>query len=67
MVKHNLKSQQQQQKESRGSTIYLLQKHKLNHRNYFELEINMRNFVPDTKHDVHMYAKFGGLSFYAFL
>jgi hypothetical protein len=27
----------------------------------------MIHFVKSTKHDVHMYAKFGGLSFYRFL
>jgi hypothetical protein len=49
------------------STIYLLQKEILNHRNYFEQEINMINFVQATENDVHMYAKFGYLTFYAFL
>jgi hypothetical protein len=29
--------------------IYLLQKQKLNHRNYFEQEINMYNFVQATE------------------
>jgi hypothetical protein len=27
----------------------------------------MVNFVHDTKHDVHMYVKFGHLTFYGFL
>jgi hypothetical protein len=27
----------------------------------------MDNFVQATEYDVHMYAKFGGLTFYAFL
>jgi hypothetical protein len=27
----------------------------------------MGNFVEATVHDVHLYAKFGGLSFYGFL
>jgi hypothetical protein len=40
------------------SIIYLLQEHKLNHRNYSEQEINMRNFVQANEYDVHMYAKF---------
>jgi hypothetical protein len=38
--------------------IYLLQEQKLNHRNYYEQEINMRNFVQATK--------FGYFTFYAF-
>jgi hypothetical protein len=49
------------------STIYLLQEHKLKHRNYFEQEINMGNFVQAKEYDVHMYASFGGLAFYGFL
>jgi hypothetical protein len=47
--------------------IYSLQKQKLNHKQYSEQKINMGNFVQTTKHDVHMYAKFGGLAFYGFL
>jgi hypothetical protein len=35
----------------------------LNHRNYFVQEINMRNFVYSTEYDMHIYAKFGSLSF----
>jgi hypothetical protein len=46
------------------TTIYLLQEQKLNHRNYSEWEINMDNFIQDTEHDVHMYEKFGDLTFY---
>jgi hypothetical protein len=49
------------------TTIYLLQEQKLNHRNYSEWETNMDNFVQDTEHDVHMYEKFGDLTFYDFL
>jgi hypothetical protein len=45
------------------TTICLMQEQKLNYINYSELEINMRNFVQATDHDVHMYAKFGGLVF----
>jgi hypothetical protein len=37
--------------------IYLLQEHKLNHRNYSKQKINMSNFVLATENDVHMYAK----------
>jgi hypothetical protein len=36
--------------------IYLLQQHKLNYRNYSEQEINIRNFIQATEHDIHMYA-----------
>jgi hypothetical protein len=39
------------------TTIYLLQEHKLNHRNYSKQEINMSDFVQFTEHDMHMYAK----------
>jgi hypothetical protein len=46
------------------TTIYLLQEQKLNHRNYSEWETNMDSFVQDTEHDVHMYEKFGDLTFY---
>jgi hypothetical protein len=49
------------------STIYLLQEHELNHRNYPEQELNMVKFLHETEHDVHMYAKFGHLTFYGFL
>jgi hypothetical protein len=35
--------------------IYYLQEQKLNHNNYSDQEINMRNFVQATEHDVHMY------------
>jgi hypothetical protein len=49
------------------SKIYLLQEQKLNHRNYSEQELNMRFFLQDNDHDVHMYAKFGGLTFYVIL
>jgi hypothetical protein len=38
--------------------IYLLYKLKLNHENYSEQELNMRNFVQTNEYDVHMYAKF---------
>jgi hypothetical protein len=49
------------------TTIYVLQKQKLSHRNYSEQKINMSNFVQATKHDVHIYAKFGGLTSYELL
>jgi hypothetical protein len=49
------------------STIYLLQKEILNHRNYFEQEINMTNFVQATENYLHMYARFECLDVYEFL
>jgi hypothetical protein len=49
------------------TTTYLLQEQKLNHRNYPGYEIKVINFVQATGHDVHMYAKFGGLTIYEFL
>jgi hypothetical protein len=49
------------------STIYLLQEQKLNHKNYSEQELNMVNFIHANDNDLHMYTKFGGLSFHAFL
>jgi hypothetical protein len=49
------------------STIYLLQEEILNHRNYFEQEINMTNFLQSTENDVHMYARFECLDVYGFL
>jgi hypothetical protein len=49
------------------STIYLLQEWKLNHRDYFEKEINMGNIIQATENDVHMYSKFGDFTFYVFL
>jgi hypothetical protein len=49
------------------TTIYSLQKQKLNHKQNSVQEINIGNFVQATEHDMHMYAKFGGLSFYGFL
>ena len=49
------------------TTFYLLQDQKLNPRHYYEKELNMRNYAQETDHDVHMYAKFGGLTFYEFL
>jgi hypothetical protein len=49
------------------TTIYLMQEHKLNHRNYSKQEINMNNFVKATEQDVHMYTKFEGLTCYEFL
>jgi hypothetical protein len=42
-------------KHIRFITIYLLQKPKLNPRNYYDQEINMRNFVEATDHHVHLY------------
>jgi hypothetical protein len=47
--------------------IYLLQKQKLNYRNYFELEIIIRNCVYSTVHDAYMYATFEYLDVHRFL
>jgi hypothetical protein len=47
--------------------IFLLQKQKLNHINYYEQEIKMDIFVQVNYHDVHMYTKFGYSYFYGFL
>jgi hypothetical protein len=49
------------------TTIYLFKEHKLNHRNYSEQEINMRNFVQATENDMHMYTLFGDVNCYVFL
>jgi hypothetical protein len=49
------------------STSYLLQEQKLNHRNYYEQEINVSKFVQDTEHDMHMYAKFKDFTCYVLL
>jgi hypothetical protein len=38
------------------TTIYILHKQKLNHRNYSEHELNMSNFVQDNEYYVHKYA-----------
>jgi hypothetical protein len=46
------------------TTIYLLQEHKSNHRNYSKQEINMSNFLQYIEHDFPMYAKFRGLTCY---
>jgi hypothetical protein len=43
--------------------IYLSQEQNLNHNKYYEQKINMINFVQDTYHDVHMYAKFDFFKF----
>jgi hypothetical protein len=40
------------------TTIYLLQKQKLNHRNYYEQKINMIYVMQATKYDMILYAKF---------
>jgi hypothetical protein len=44
------------------TTIYLLQEQKLNHSNYSEQEINMRNSVQATENYIHKYEKFGYLT-----
>jgi hypothetical protein len=47
--------------------LYLLQEYRLNHKNYYKQELNMKIFVQATECYVHMYAKFGGLNFYVIL
>jgi hypothetical protein len=49
------------------STIYLLQEHRLNSRNYSEQEIIMKNFVQATDHDMHMNAKLQCINMYKYL
>jgi hypothetical protein len=49
------------------STIYLLLEEILNHRNYFEREINMINFVYATNHNVHMHANMQCTNMHIFL
>jgi hypothetical protein len=39
------------------STIYLLQEHKLSHKNHFQQEINMSNFVQAKEDDMNMNTK----------
>jgi hypothetical protein len=38
------------------TTIYLLQKQKLKHKNYSKPKINMSYFIQTTKNDLNMYA-----------
>jgi hypothetical protein len=47
-------------------TIYSLQEHKLNPRNYSKQEIMVTIFVQATMHKVYMYAKFEYLYAYRF-
>jgi hypothetical protein len=49
------------------TTIYILRKHKLNHKKYYNPEINMIKCIQATEHEVYMYAKFGCLDIYRFL
>jgi hypothetical protein len=44
------------------TATYLMQEQKWNPNKYSKQEINMSNFVQATRHDVHMYEKFGGLT-----
>jgi hypothetical protein len=44
-----------------------MQEQKLNHRNYDDQEVNMDIFVQYNEYYVHIYEKFGGLTFYGFL
>jgi hypothetical protein len=49
------------------TTIYLLDRHKLNLGNYSKQEIIMINFVQDIEHEVYMYANFEYSNIYVFL
>jgi hypothetical protein len=49
------------------STIYLLQEHKLNHRNYSTKQINMSKFAQHNEHDMSRHEKFRDLIMYAFV
>jgi hypothetical protein len=49
------------------TTIYLMEKHKLNYRNYSEQEIIMRNFVQATEYDANTYAKIKYIDIYILL
>jgi hypothetical protein len=49
------------------TTIYLLQEHNLNPRNYSEQEIILIIFLQATGYKVYMYAKFGCSAIYRFL
>jgi hypothetical protein len=48
------------------TTIYSLQEPNLNHRNYFEQDLNMGNFVQPNEYDVHMYTKFQHVCMYRY-
>jgi hypothetical protein len=49
------------------STIYLLQKSRLNHNNYSNQKINMSYFIQANEHNMSMHAKIGDLILYGFL
>jgi hypothetical protein len=49
------------------TTIYLLQKHKLNHRNHTKKEINMRIFLQANEDGMNMYAKIRYKNMHRFL
>jgi hypothetical protein len=49
------------------TTIYLLQQHKLKHKNYSRQKINMIYFVKATAHDMNMYAQIQYLNIYGSL
>jgi hypothetical protein len=49
------------------TTIYLLLEEILNHRNYFEYEINMINLLYTTNHNVHMHANMQCINMHIFL
>ncbi len=47
--------------------IYLLQKHKLNHRNYYEKKINMIYFIQAKGYDMNMHANIPCMNMHGFL
>jgi hypothetical protein len=49
------------------TTIYLLLEEILNHRNYFEQEINMINFICATDHNVHVHVDMQCINMHIFL
>jgi hypothetical protein len=49
------------------SIISLLQEQELNHSNYFEQELNARNFIQAKEHDMNMHAKIQCMNMHGFL
>jgi hypothetical protein len=47
--------------------IYVLQKQKLNHRNYSEQNINMSHFIQAKEYDMNMHAKIQFMNMHAYL
>jgi hypothetical protein len=49
------------------TTIYLLQKQKLNHRNYYKQKINMIYFIQAKGYDTNMHANILCMNMHGFL